>query len=185
MELYHILRRMRTILTAVCIITAIFLSSCRAGGPQDPDRSAVLSLLEPLEIAAGKGEGSLYDLTSLFGEDAGSVCAYGLKSEYSLLFLQREAADNGNPGSQFALRLLDLRDGSQDGFDIPLTRAIARAVNIPVIASGGVGKLEHFAQGILEGEADAVLAASVFHFGTFTVRQVKDYLAGQGIRVRT
>ena len=112
MELYHIFRRPRTVLSAVCIIIAVFLSSCRAGGPQDPDRSAVLSLLEPLEIAAGKGEGSLYDLTSLFGEDADSVCAYGLKSEYSLLFLQREAADNGNPGSQFALRLLDLRDGS-------------------------------------------------------------------------
>jgi cyclase len=76
------------------------------------------------------------------------------------------------------------RDGSQDCFDIPLTRAIARAVNIPVIASGGVGKLEHFAEGILEGEADAVLAASVFHFGTYTVRQVKEYMRSQGIPVR-
>ena len=76
------------------------------------------------------------------------------------------------------------RDGSQDGFDIPLTRAIARAVNIPVIASGGVGKLEHFAEGIIEGEADAVLAASVFHFGTYTVRQVKEYMRSQGIPVR-
>ena len=74
-------------------------------------------------------------------------------------------------------------DGAQDGYDIPATRAIARAVNIPVTASGGVGKLEHFAEGILEGEADAVLAASVFHFGTFTVRQVKEYLRSQGIEV--
>lgn len=76
------------------------------------------------------------------------------------------------------------RDGSQDGFDCALTRAVARAVDIPVIASGGVGTLEHFAQGILEGEADAVLAASVFHFGTFTIREVKEYMAAQGIPVR-
>ena len=65
-----------------------------------------------------------------------------------------------------------------------LTRTVARAVDIPVIASGGVGKLEHFAQGIIEGEADAVLAASVFHFGELTVRQVKEYMAKQGIPVR-
>ena len=76
------------------------------------------------------------------------------------------------------------RDGTQEGFDIPLTRAVARAVPIPVIASGGVGALEHFAEGIVDGEADAVLAASVFHFGTYTVRQVKEYLAAQGIPVR-
>ena len=75
-------------------------------------------------------------------------------------------------------------DGSKDGFDIALTRTVARAVDIPVIASGGVGKLEHFAQGIIEGEADAVLAASVFHFGELTVRQVKEYMAKQGIPVR-
>ena len=76
------------------------------------------------------------------------------------------------------------RDGTKDGFDLALTRAVARAVPIPVIASGGVGALEHFAEGIVEGEADAVLAASVFHFGTYTVRQVKEYLAAEGIPVR-
>ena len=76
------------------------------------------------------------------------------------------------------------RDGSKDGFDCALTRAVARAVDIPVIASGGVGKLEHFAEGIIDGEADAVLAASVFHFGEFTVSQVKEYMRSQGIPVR-
>jgi len=76
------------------------------------------------------------------------------------------------------------RDGSRDGFDCALTRAVARAVTIPVIASGGVGTIEHFAEGIVDGEADAVLAASVFHFGEFTVRQVKEYLRAQGIPVR-
>lgn len=76
------------------------------------------------------------------------------------------------------------RDGSREGFDCALTRAVARAVDIPVIASGGVGKLEHFAQGIIEGEADAVLAASVFHFGELTVRQVKEDMRAHGIPVR-
>ena len=76
------------------------------------------------------------------------------------------------------------RDGSRDGFDCHLTRSVARAVDIPVIASGGVGKLEHFAEGIIEGEADAVLAASVFHFGELTVRQVKESMRDAGIPVR-
>jgi cyclase len=92
-----------------------------------------------------------------------------------------EAARRG--AGEILLTSMD-RDGSKDGFDLALTRAVARAVDIPVIASGGVGKLEHFAEGIIEGEADAVLAASVFHFGTYTVRQVKEYLASQGIPVR-
>ena len=93
----------------------------------------------------------------------------------------QEAAKRG--AGEILLTSMD-RDGTKDGFDLALTRAVARAVSIPVIASGGVGTLEHFAEGIIEGEADAVLAASVFHFGTFTVRQVKEYLAGQGLPVR-
>lgn len=76
------------------------------------------------------------------------------------------------------------RDGSRDGFDCALTRAVARNVDIPVIASGGAGLIEHFAQGILEGEADAVLAASVFHFGEMTIREVKEDMARYGIPVR-
>lgn len=92
-----------------------------------------------------------------------------------------EAAKRG--AGEILLTSMD-GDGSKEGFDLALTRAVARAVDIPVIASGGVGKLEHFAEGILEGEADAVLAASVFHFGELTVRQVKEYMAAQGIPVR-
>lgn len=92
-----------------------------------------------------------------------------------------EAARRG--AGEILLTSMD-RDGTKEGFDLALTRAVARAVPIPVIASGGVGTLEHFAEGILEGEADAVLAASVFHFGTFSIRQVKEYMASQGIPVR-
>jgi len=77
------------------------------------------------------------------------------------------------------------RDGTRDGFDLGLTRAVSEAVGIPVIASGGVGNLEHLAQGVLAGKADAVLAASIFHFGEYTVRQAKDHLRAQGIEVRS
>ena len=76
------------------------------------------------------------------------------------------------------------RDGTRDGFDLALTRAVSDAVSVPVIASGGVGSKEHLAQGIVEGHADAVLAASVFHFGDFTVRESKQYMQSRGIEVR-
>ncbi len=76
------------------------------------------------------------------------------------------------------------RDGTRAGFDLELTRAVADAVGIPVIASGGVGSLEHLAEGITVGRADAVLAASIFHFGEFTVPQAKAYLAARGIPMR-
>ena len=76
------------------------------------------------------------------------------------------------------------RDGTRDGFDIELTRAISERVNIPVIASGGVGTLDHLAEGVLEGRADAVLAASIFHFGEHTVHEAKAHLAARGITVR-
>jgi imidazole glycerol-phosphate synthase subunit HisF len=76
------------------------------------------------------------------------------------------------------------RDGTRDGFDLALTRAVAEAVGVPVIASGGVGKLEHMAEGVIEGRADAVLAASVFHFGDFSVRQAKEHMRSRGIEVR-
>jgi cyclase len=77
------------------------------------------------------------------------------------------------------------RDGTRDGFDIALTRAVSDAVGIPVIASGGVGSAEHFADGVLRGGASAVLAASVFHFGDLTVRQVKEHMRSRGIEVRS
>jgi len=76
------------------------------------------------------------------------------------------------------------RDGTRNGFDLALTRAVSEAVDIPVIASGGVGTLQHLADGIIAGKADAVLAASIFHYGEFTVRQAKEYLRARSIEVR-
>lgn len=76
------------------------------------------------------------------------------------------------------------RDGTKIGFDLALTRAISDAVNIPVIASGGVGNLQHLADGVIEGRADAVLAASIFHYGEHTVREAKEYMRSRGVEVR-
>jgi len=76
------------------------------------------------------------------------------------------------------------RDGTRAGFNLPLTRAIADAVNIPVIASGGVGTLDHLVQGVIQGHASAVLAASIFHFGDYTIHQAKEYMANAGIPMR-
>ncbi len=77
------------------------------------------------------------------------------------------------------------RDGTRDGYDLALTRAISEAVPVPVIASGGVGTLDHLAEGVVDGKADAVLAASIFHFGHHTVQEAKDVMAARGIEVRT
>lgn len=76
------------------------------------------------------------------------------------------------------------RDGTQNGYDVPLTRAITQAVNVPVIASGGAGRLEHLREIIQEANADAVLAASIFHYGEYSITEAKEYLRSQGIEVR-
>jgi imidazole glycerol-phosphate synthase subunit HisF len=93
----------------------------------------------------------------------------------------RRAQDLG--AGEILLTSMD-RDGTRNGFDLPLTRAIADAVDIPLIASGGVGNLQHLVDGIVEGHADAVLAASIFHYGEFTVRQAKEYMMERRVEVR-
>ena len=77
------------------------------------------------------------------------------------------------------------RDGTKQGYNLPLTRAVADAVPIPVIASGGVGTLDHLVEGIRDGHAGAVLAASIFHFGTYSIAEAKRHMADAGIAVRT
>jgi cyclase len=93
----------------------------------------------------------------------------------------REAVDRG--AGEILLTSMD-RDGARTGFDLALTRAIADVVDVPVIASGGVGTLAHLVDGILIGGADAVLAASIFHYGEFTIGQAKAAMAAAGIEVR-
>jgi cyclase len=93
----------------------------------------------------------------------------------------REAAERG--AGEILLTSMD-QDGQKNGYDLALTRAVSEAVRVPVIASGGAGELSHFCDAFTEGKADAVLAASLFHFGELTVGQVKEYLAGRGIAVR-
>ena len=93
----------------------------------------------------------------------------------------REMARRG--AGEILLTSMD-RDGTKSGFDLELTRAVSEAVTVPVIASGGVGTLEHLARGIEEGRADAVLAASVFHFGEITIPEAKRFLAARGIEMR-
>ena len=101
----------------------------------------------------------------------------------------------GLEATQWAARLAELgageilltsmdRDGTKDGFDLELTRAVTSAVSVPVVASGGVGNLEHLAQGVLEGGADAVLAASIFHFGEHTIEAAKLHMTQRGIEMR-
>jgi cyclase len=93
----------------------------------------------------------------------------------------REGVERG--AGEILLTSMD-RDGTSDGYDLALTAAVSQAVGVPVIASGGVGSKEHFAEGVTQGGADAVLAASVFHFGELTVRQVKEHMQSRGIEVR-
>ena len=89
----------------------------------------------------------------------------------------------GNGAGEILLTSMD-RDGTGDGFDLDLTRVIADAITIPVIASGGVGTLEHMVEGIRDGHATAVLAASIFHFGTYSIAQTKEHMAAAGIAIR-
>jgi cyclase len=93
----------------------------------------------------------------------------------------REATERG--AGEVLLTSMD-RDGTTDGYDIELTRAVSDAVAVPVIASGGAGELEHLSEAIVEGEADAVLCASIFHYGTYRVREAKQHLRAAGIPVR-
>lgn len=87
-----------------------------------------------------------------------------------------------NAAGEVLLTSMD-RDGTKAGFDLPLTRAISDAVDVPVIASGGVGNLQHLVDGVIDGHADAVLAASIFHFGEYTIRQAKEFMQAAGIEV--
>lgn len=126
--------------------------------------------------------------------DAKSVSAPG-KSPRWEIFTHGGRTPTGLDAVEWAVRMAEYgagellltsmdRDGTKSGFDLELTRAITDAVEIPVIASGGVGNLDHLCDGVLEGGADAVLAASIFHFGEYTIAEAKAHMAANGIEVR-
>ena len=115
--------------------------------------------------------------------DAWEVFTHGGRKATGLDAVQWAKRMEAAGAGEILLTSMD-RDGTKDGFDLGLTRAVSDAVGVPVIASGGVGALEHLAEGVVEGHADAVLAASVFHFGDFTVRQAKEHMRSRGIEVR-
>lgn len=117
------------------------------------------------------------------GEDKWEVYIHGGRTPAGIDCLEWAKRGVELGAGEILLTSMDA-DGTRDGFDILLTRAVADAVPVPVIASGGAGRLEHFYDVIAEGHADAVLAASVFHYGQFTVRQVKEYLRSRGVEVR-
>jgi len=104
-----------------------------------------------------------------------------VRSEKDAVLWAKEAEDRG--AGEILLTSMD-RDGTRQGFDLPLTQAIADSVPVPVIASGGVGNLDHLVDGIRQGHATAVLAASIFHFGEFTIRQAKEHMVRAGLPMR-
>ncbi len=117
------------------------------------------------------------------GGDSWSVYTHGgrQKTELNAVDWARHAVERG--AGEILLTSMDA-DGTKDGYDLELTAAVSQAVSVPVIASGGAGTLQHMADAVTIGKADAVLAASIFHFGEFTIKEVKDYMRSQGIEVR-
>jgi cyclase len=128
---------------------------------------AIVVAVDAKQTAPGRWEVFVHGGRTPTGKDALAWC--------------EEAAALG--AGEILLTSMD-RDGTQQGYDLALTRAVAERVPVPVVASGGVGSLDHLADGLTEGAADAVLAASIFHFGTYTIRQAKEFLASRGIPVR-
>lgn len=117
------------------------------------------------------------------GEHKWEVYTHGGRRQTGLDVVQWAMKMQELGAGEILLTSMD-RDGTKNGFDLELTRAVADAIDIPLIASGGVGNLEHLAAGVLEGHADAVLAASIFHYGEYTVRQAKEFMASRHIEVR-
>jgi cyclase len=154
-----------------------------------------------INTAAVANPGFVREAAARFGSqcivvaiDAKQVSAAGEPLRWEI-FTHGGRRPTGHDAIAWARRMVDYgageilltsmdRDGTRDGFDLALTAAISRAVNVPVIASGGVGNLDHLVEGILQGRADAVLAASIFHFGEYTIGDAKRHMARHGIEVR-
>lgn len=121
---------------------------------------------------SGEGEVARFEIYTHGGRNATGIDAV----EFAQLMVEKGAGE-------ILLTSMD-RDGTQDGYNLPLTRAISDSVSVPVIASGGAGTLDHLVEAVSQGHASAVLAASIFHFGTFTIAEAKDHMARNGIATR-
>ncbi len=158
------------------------LDGSPAGGGRQvgsPERGESLesSVLVPAPSGGGLGWGSVGDAMSW------SVYTHGGRKDTGLDAIAWARTMQAAGAGEILLTSMD-RDGTKIGFDLELTRRVSDAVDIPVIASGGVGNLAHLADGIQQGHADAVLAASIFHFGEYTVQQAKELMRSRGIEVR-
>lgn len=117
------------------------------------------------------------------GDNRWEVYTHGGRKPTGIDVLLWALKMEGNGAGEILLTSMD-KDGTKSGYDLALTKTISRNLSIPVIASGGAGNLEHLSEGVKEGEADAVLVASIFHYGEYTIREAKEYLSGKGISVR-
>jgi cyclase len=145
---------------------------------------------DPEMVRAAVGEFGPEKIMVAIDADASEACPSGRE-----VYIDGGRTATGKDAMEFASEMKDIgvgqilptskaADGTKDGYDLALTRGIADATGLPVIASGGAGKLEHFYQAVVDGHAQAVLAASVFHFGEFTIREVKQYLRAMKVPVR-
>lgn len=178
----------------------LFIPLTVGGGVRDVDAARSLLRAGADKVSVNTAAVQRPELISDIAHDFGNqcvVCAIDAKrvGDHYEVFVHGGRTSTGMDAREWAQRAVSLgageilltsmdRDGTREGFDIALTRAIVDAVDVPVIASGGVGTLEHLAEGVLEGGADAVLAASIFHFGEFTVAQAKAAMAVRGVVVR-
>jgi cyclase len=148
-----------------CIVVAIDAKRCK-GPSGDPPEWMKDDSLRPPE-----------------GEDSWEVYTHGGRKPKGIDAVKWAVHMERLGAGEILLTSMD-RDGTKDGYDIELTRTISEAVSIPVIASGGVGNLEHMHGGLVDGKADAVLAASIFHYREYSIKEAKDYLTAQGVTVR-
>jgi len=131
----------------------------------------------------GVGEGDGDELAALGKKLSWEVYIHGGRTSTGLDALEWASQMEKNGAGEILLTSMD-RDGTKEGYDIPLTRVISDALSIPVIASGGAGTVEHLREALMQGKADAVLAASIFHYRQYTVREIKEYLRKNGLRMR-
>jgi imidazole glycerol-phosphate synthase subunit HisF len=155
-----------------CIVIAIDAKRKKSTQPERPPLTDYKSLIAKLQASEPDPEPPIWEVYI-----AGGRTPTGLDA---IEWAQQAVAAGAG---EILLTSIDT-DGTQNGYDLELTRTIANAVNVPVIASGGAGELQHFAQVLTQGKADAALAASLFHFGHLTIGDVKHYLARQGVTVR-